>query len=130
MLSENVTGGLSSKRLITVVVAIVFIISCFITIGLLLYIFAYVTKTQNVNTKALKEVTDLLRDVIYYEFMIVIAGLGYITAPQFAAALNSSLPALFRSRMKTGYGSIGYEEYDMDIPKGKIEIDEDGEKIG
>lgn len=79
----------SSKRLITLIVSSVFILSCITIIALLIMTFTSVTRTQNININALNTMTCLIKDVIYYEFMIVVAGLGFITAPQFADALTS-----------------------------------------
>lgn len=129
ILSEN--GNFSSKRLVTVVTAGIFIISCITVIILLIFMFLSVTKTQGLNIKALEELTDLLRDVMYYEFMLVVSGLGYITAPQFATALTSSLSSLMKSRQKTNDFGMNYsQDIDLDIPKSKIEKDKNGELIG
>lgn len=136
ILSEN--GSFSSKRLVTVITAGIFLMSCVTVITLLIFMFLSTTKTQSINIKALAELTELLRDIMYYEFMVVIGGLGYITAPQFASALSSSLTSLTRSRQKNM--GFGYSDYglgfgndvpiNLDIPKGEIKQDSDGQLIG
>lgn len=132
ILSED--GQFSSKRLVTVVTAGIFLISCITVITLLVVMFISVSTTQKINVKSLETLTELLRDVMYYEFMLVVSGLGYITAPQFASALSSSLSSLMRSRAKSqGYGfGGGYfnDDSPLDIPIGKIEKNENGELIG
>jgi len=136
ILSEN--GSFSSKRLVTVITAGIFLMSCVTVITLLIFMFLSTTKTQSINIKALAELTELLRDIMYYEFMVVIGGLGYITAPQFASALSSSLTSLTRSRQKNmgfGYGmdyGLGQDINvpNLDIPKGEIKQDTNGELIG
>lgn len=91
----------SSRRLITLLTATVFIITCVTVVTLLIITFVSITQLEKLNLKALEILSDTLTEVMYYEFMIVISGLSLITAPQFAKALVSSLSALVRRRKET-----------------------------
>lgn len=91
----------SSRRIVTLVVAIVFIATCVTVLVLLIDTFGASNRLTNINLKALELQTDLLQHIIYYQFMIVISGLAFITAPQFAHVLVNSIGSLFRRKTVT-----------------------------
>src|SRR6476469_4247278 len=74
----------SSRRVVTLIIAMLFIATCVTVLILLIDTFGASTRTSNINLKALEIQADLLQKIIYYQFMIVISGLAFITAPQFA----------------------------------------------
>jgi len=91
----------SSRRVVTLVIAMLFIATCVTVLILLIDTFGASTRTSNINLKALEIQADLLQKIIYYQFMIVISGLAFITAPQFAHVLAGSLSGIFRRKTVT-----------------------------
>jgi len=65
----------SSKRLVTLIMALHLIIASFMILFIAFYVIFYTTKGK-VDT----ELLGMLKDVLEYDFYIVLSGLGFITA--------------------------------------------------
>ena len=65
----------SSKRLITLIISLHFIIASFMILFIAFYVIFYTTKG-----KVDKDLLDMLKDVLEYDFYIILSGLGFITA--------------------------------------------------
>ena len=72
----------SSKRLITLVISFHFIIASFVVLFIAFYVIFYTTKG-----KVDKDLLAMLKDVLEYDFYIIIAGLGFITGADMAKIL-------------------------------------------
>lgn len=69
------TDPTSSKRLVTLVVAVFFLIAQLLTIFICFYVIFYTTKGR-----VDKDLLGMLRDILEYDFYIILSGLGFITA--------------------------------------------------
>jgi len=65
----------SSKRLITLLVALHFILASFVILFLVCYVVMYLPKG-----KVEKDLLDSLGKVLEYDFYIILSGLGFITS--------------------------------------------------
>lgn len=72
----------SSKRLVTLLIALHFIISSFATLIVAIYVIFHVPKGQ-VDEKLL----NLLREILQYDFYIILSGLGFITMEGFTQVM-------------------------------------------
>lgn len=81
----------SSRRFVTLVISGIFLLSCLTGLILLIALFVSTNKLQNINIEALRIVTDLLKDMLKYEMLIVIGGLGFIAVPDFVRLLMITL---------------------------------------
>lgn len=119
---------LSSRRLITLIISAVFVLSCLTFLILVILLFTNAADVSNINTKALEILANLFQEVMYYEFMIIISGLGFITMPQFAKALKSSLTSMVKkgSGIDNLYGNM----YEENPNSGNLKEDDDGNLIG
>ena len=82
--SKIVDGGdtASSKRLVTLLIALHFIVSSFATLIVAIYVIFHVPKGQ-VDEKLL----NLLREILQYDFYIILSGLGFITMEGFTQVM-------------------------------------------
>lgn len=69
----------SSRRLVTLLCAFLFILTCASIPFLLGALFLYTNKLQGLNTVALAQIVDLTKTVLEYEFLIIAVGL-FVTA--------------------------------------------------
>jgi hypothetical protein len=65
----------SSKRLVTLITAFCFFVAQFLIIFIAFYVIFYTTKG-----KVDKDLLSMLKDVLEYDFYIILSGLGFITA--------------------------------------------------
>src|SRR5687768_3145460 len=72
----------SAKRLVTLVISAHFIITCFVAAFFCFYMILVVPKG-----KADPLLINLLGIILEYDFYIILAGLGFITAENFAMAI-------------------------------------------
>jgi hypothetical protein len=70
----NSNDATSSKRLITLVVALHFVISSFVILFLVCYIAMYLPKGR-----IEKELLVSLSEILEYDFYIIVSGLGFVT---------------------------------------------------
>jgi len=70
--AENVV---SSKRLVTLIISLHFIIASFVTLFIAFYVIFYMPKGR-----VEPELLGLLKQVLEYDFYIILSGLGFITA--------------------------------------------------
>ena len=64
----------SSKRLVTLIISLHFIVASFVILFIAFYVIFYTTKG-----KVDKDLLDLLKNVLEYDFYIILSGLGFIT---------------------------------------------------
>lgn len=81
----------SSKRLVTLIIAFHFIVASFVILFIAFYVIFYTTKG-----KVDGELLAMLKDVLEYDFYIILSGLGFITADNLGQML------LERAKMRTG----------------------------
>src|SRR5690554_6660838 len=81
----------SSKRLVTLIISIHFIVASFTILFIAFYVIFYTTKGQ-VDQSLL----NMLKDVLEYDFYIILSGLGFITAD------NVGQLMVERTRLKMG----------------------------
>lgn len=65
----------SSKRMVTLIISLHFIVASFVILFIAFYVIFYTTKGK-VDTALL----GMLKDVLEYDFYIILSGLGFITA--------------------------------------------------
>lgn len=65
----------SSKRLITLIISMHFIVASFVILFIAFYVIFYTTRG-----KVDAELLGMLKDVLEYDFYIILSGLGFITA--------------------------------------------------
>lgn len=65
----------SSKRLVTLIISLHFIIASFTILFIAFYVIFYTTKG-----KVDEALLSMLKDVLEYDFYIILSGLGFITA--------------------------------------------------
>lgn len=72
----------SSKRFITLIIALHFILASFVILFFAFYLIIYTPKgVVNLN------LLDLLKHVLEYDFYIILTGLGFITAEGFISMM-------------------------------------------
>lgn len=74
----------SSKRFVTLIVAFHFIIASFF---ILFLIGAIVFSETKANIELFKLISDILKQILLYDCIIIGIGLGFITSEQFISAL-------------------------------------------
>ena len=96
----------SSKRLVTLIISLHFIVASFVILFIAFYVIFYTTRGK-VDTDLL----GMLKDVLEYDFYIILSGLGFITADTLGKTLVERAKAKFgRFGNYGGYG--GYGGYD------------------
>lgn len=91
----------SSKRLVTLIIALHFIIASFVILFIAFYVIFYSTKGR-----VDKDLLDLLKFVLECDFYIILSGLGFITADMFGKIMVE--------KFKTKLGSNNYiNGYDL-----------------
>jgi hypothetical protein len=73
----------SSRRFITLLISFIFILTCFSVLLLLIFLFISTARLQGVNIEALKIISELLKDIIKYEALVLLGGLGFTSLPKF-----------------------------------------------
>ena len=97
----------SSKRLITLLVALHFIMASFVILFLVCYVVMYLPKG-----KVEKDLLDSLGKVLEYDFYIILSGLGFITSEGLVRMIVSK-----NTPPQQGYGSYNsYEPYNNSMP--------------
>jgi hypothetical protein len=92
----------SSKRLITLVVALHFILASFVVLFLVCYVIMYLPKG-----KVEKDLLVTLGNILEYDFYIILSGLGFITSEgvvKMIVSKNTPTPP-------NPYGGYGYSSY-------------------
>jgi|SRR5882672_3999727 len=78
----NAENTASSKRFVTLVIALHFIIASFAVLFIAFYVIFYLPKG-----KIEPELLAMLKQVLEYDFYIILSGLGFITAVDFGRML-------------------------------------------
>lgn len=91
----------SSKRFVTLVLAIHFIVASFIILFFAFYMILNETK-GTVN----KDLLDLLSAVLEYDFYIILAGLGFITAEGMVSILLEKMKVQAAANVATGNPTV------------------------
>lgn len=68
------SSHLSSKRLVTLIISLHFILASFSILFIAFYVIFYTTKG-----KVDKDLLEMLKDVLEYDFYIILSGLGFVT---------------------------------------------------
>lgn len=90
----------SSKRVITLILAAIFILAQIAIIFIAFYVIFYTTKG-----KVDKDLLDTLRAVLEYDFYIILSGLGFITAD----GLGQMLLEKYKAKSKSSNYMGGYD---------------------
>lgn len=88
----------SSKRIVTLITALCFFIAQFLIIFIAFYVIFYTTKG-----KVDPELLGMLKQVLEYDFYIILSGLGFITAENFAQVILEKAKAQVLGNTATGY---------------------------
>lgn len=80
----------SSKRLVTLIISAHFIIASFVILFIAFYVIFYTTRGR-----VDKDLLDLLKTVLEYDFYIILSGLGFITADTFGRMMVEKVRARF-----------------------------------
>lgn len=72
------SSHLSSKRLVTLIISLHFILASFSILFVAFYVIFYLPKG-----KVDKDLLQLLKEVLEYDFYIILSGLGFVTADNF-----------------------------------------------
>lgn len=105
ILNANDTN--SSKRLITLIVALHFILASFVILFLVCYVIMYLPKG-----KVEKDLLVALGNVLEYDFYIILSGLGFITSEGLVKMIVSK-----NTPPQQNYGSYNsYEPYNSMPP--------------
>ena len=103
----NAEDPTSSKRLITLLVALHFIMASFVILFLVCYVVMYLPKG-----KVEKDLLDSLGKVLEYDFYIILSGLGFITSEGIVKMFVSKYTS-----QQQNYGSYNsYEPYNSMPP--------------
>lgn len=81
----------SSKRLVTLLTVFHFFMASFTILFIAFYVIFYTTKG-----KVDKDLLDMLKDVLEYDFYIIISGLGFVTTDNIGQVI------LERTKIKAG----------------------------
>lgn len=99
----------SSKRLITLIVALHFILASFVILFLVCYVIMYLPKG-----KVDKDLLTSLGNILEYDFYIILSGLGFITSEgvvkMFVTKNTPQIPNQY------GYGGYGMYNPNPPIP--------------
>lgn len=82
----------SSRRLITLIISFHFILASFAVLFVAFYVIFYIPKGQ-----VDKDLLNLLKEVLQYDFYIIVSGLGFITADVAGHVLIEAAKAKFSS---------------------------------
>jgi len=94
----------SSKRFITLVAMLHFIIGSFLILGLFTFVAIHPTKG---DIEFLKIMNDILKVILEYDFLIIVAGLGMITSENLGKILVKKFTKGYDGG---GWGSWGNDE--------------------
>lgn len=92
----------SSKRVITLIMALHFIIASFVILIIAFFVIFYLPKG-----KIEQSLIDLLKIVLEYDFYIIIGGLGFVTTENLGKMLLEKAKSAAYSNNNTGYGGGG-----------------------
>jgi hypothetical protein len=95
----------SSKRLVTLIMALHLILASFMILFIAFYVIFYTTKGR-----VDKDLLDMLKDVLEYDFWIVTSGLGFITADNLGQVM------LERTKAKMGLLKQDTEDKSEEAP--------------
>lgn len=87
----------SSKRLVTLIISLHFIIASFVILFIAFYVIFYTTKG-----KVDQALLDMLKDVLEYDFYIILSGLGFITADNFGQMMLDRAKAKVAGNVAVG----------------------------
>jgi hypothetical protein len=107
----------SSKRLITLLTAAHFFLASFTVLFIAFYVIFYTTKGK-VDTALL----EMLKDVLEYDFFIILSGLGFITADNLGQMLLEKAKAKVAGNVAVGSPSadnIKVDTINVDQTKNK-----------
>lgn len=90
----------SSKRVITLILAAIFILAQMAIVFIAFYVIFYTTRG-----KVDKDLLDTLRAVLEYDFYIILSGLGFITAD----GLGQILIEKYKAKSKSNNYMGGYD---------------------
>lgn len=114
----------SSKRLITLILAFIFILAQFVILFIAFYVIFYTTRG-----KVDKDLIDLLKTVLEYDFYIILSGLGFITADMFGRMMVEKVRARFGGGHHWGGGfGGGFGGGSFDLPPYRPITEEDDEQ--
>lgn len=102
----------SSKRLVTLIISLHFIIASFAILFIAFYVIFYLPKG-----KVEPELLGLLKEVLGYDFYIILSGLGFITADNLGQILLEKAKIGRRNDFFNQYGTGTY------IPEEKDTVD-------
>jgi hypothetical protein len=94
---------LSSKRLITLIVAAHFILASFVILFFATYVILYLPKG-----KVEPELLNALKEVLEYDFYIILSGLGFVT--------SEGVVSMIMNRNKNTQPQNPYQNIDPTIP--------------
>lgn len=78
----------SSKRFVTLITSACFFLAQFLIIFIAFYVIFYTTKG-----KVDKDLLEMLKEVLSYDFYIILSGLGFITAENFGEIMREKAKA-------------------------------------
>lgn len=87
----------SSKRIVTLITAGCFFLAQFLIIFIAFYVIFYTTKG-----KVDKDLLGMLKDVLEYDFYIILSGLGFITAENFGQVMLQKAKAKIEGNVMVG----------------------------
>jgi len=78
----------SSKRLVTLIISLHFVLASFVILFLVLYVIMYLPKG-----KVEPELLNALKQVLEYDFYIILSGLGFVTSEGIVSMIvNKKIP--------------------------------------
>jgi hypothetical protein len=98
----------SSKRLVTLIISLHFIVASFVILFIAFYVIFYTTKGK-VDTDLL----GMLKDVLEYDFYIILSGLGFITADNLAQVVLEKTKARVAGNIAVGAPSADIVNLDI-----------------
>lgn len=101
----------SSKRLVTLIISIHFIVASFVILFIAFFVIFYTTKGK-VDIALL----GMLQDVLEYDFYIILSGLGFITAENVSQIIIEKAKAKFGVRDDDHHGGWGKKDHKEDRP--------------
>lgn len=104
----------SSKRLITLILAGIFIIAQMAIVYIAFYVIFYTTRG-----KVDKDLLDTLRAVLEYDFYIILSGLGFITADSLGQMLLEKTKAKIAGNVAVGSPSADSLQIEQTITQEK-----------
>lgn len=118
----------SSKRFITLVAMFHFIIGSFLILGL--FTFVAISPTKG-DIEFLKIMNDILKVILEYDLLIIMGGLGFITAENLGRILTKKFTKGYDNGGGWGWGGHDHENTDdfkkeQNIGSQKTPAEEDG----